>query len=114
MESAHARLGQAGIPEHYWAEAVATATYLWNWTPTRALKEKKMPYEKWYGRKADLSHFRVFSCMAYAYIPDAKRKGKLSKKVKKTTFHWIQSSNEGVSSDWREHIEDHFMSGCNL
>lgn len=30
MESAHARLGQAGIPEHYWAEAVATATYLWN------------------------------------------------------------------------------------
>lgn len=45
-----------------------------------------MPYEKWYGRKADLSHFRVFSCMAYAYIPDAKRKGKLSKKVKKLRF----------------------------
>ena len=56
MESARAMMGQAGLPEHYWAEAVATAAYLRNRTPTRALKVKKTPYEKWCERKPDLSH----------------------------------------------------------
>ena len=36
--------------EYFGAEAVATAAYLRNRTPTRALKEK-MPYEKWNGRR---------------------------------------------------------------
>ena len=30
LESARAMMGQAGLPEHYWAEAVATAAYLRN------------------------------------------------------------------------------------
>ena len=86
MESARAMLAQAGLPERFWAEAVATAAYLRNRATTRALKEKTTPYEKWYGRKPDLSHLRVFGCMAYAYIPDANRKGKLSKKAEKLRF----------------------------
>ena len=65
MESARAMMGQAGLPERHWAEAVATAAYLRNRT---ALKEKKTPYEKWCERKPDLSHLRVFGCMAYAYV----------------------------------------------
>ena len=44
------------------------------------------PYEKWCERKPGLSHLRVFGCMAYAYIPDANRKGKLSKKAEKLRF----------------------------
>ena len=86
MERARAMLGHAGLPERYWAEAVATAAYLRNRTPTRALKDKITPFEKWYGRKPDLSHLRVFGCMAYAYIPDVNRKGKLSKKAEKLRF----------------------------
>ena len=95
MESAHAMLAQAELPEHFWAEAVATAAYLRNRTTTRALKEKTTPYEKWYGRKPDLSHLRVFGCMAYAYIPDANRKGKLGKKAEKLRF----IGNKGISPD---------------
>ena len=72
---------QAGLSEHYWTEAVATAAYLRNRVPTRSLK-KTTPYE----RKPDLSHIRVFGCMCYAYIPDTNRKGKLSKKVDKQCF----------------------------
>ena len=49
-------MAHAGPPEHFWAEAVATVAYLRNRTPARALKEKKTPYEKWNGRKPDLSH----------------------------------------------------------
>ena len=85
MESARAMMAQAGLSERYWAEAVATAAYLRNRVPTRSLK-KTTPYEKWYGRKPDLSHIRVFGCMCYAYIPDTNRKGKLSKKAEKLRF----------------------------
>ena len=55
--------------------------YLRNRVPTRSLK-KTTPYERWYGRKPDLSHIKVFGCMCYAYIPDTNRKGKLSKKLR--------------------------------
>ena len=85
MKSARTMMAQAGLSEHYWAEAVATAAYLRNRVPTRSLK-KTTPYEKWYGRKPDLSHIRVFGCMCYAYIPDTNRKGKLSKKADKRRF----------------------------
>ena len=50
MESARTMMAQAGLSEHYWAEALATAAYLRNRVPTRSLK-KTTPYEKWYGRK---------------------------------------------------------------
>ena len=38
MESACAMMSQTGLPERYWAEAVATAIYLRNRILTRALK----------------------------------------------------------------------------
>ena len=78
-------MAQAGLSKHYWAEAVATAVYLRNRVSTRSLK-KTTPYEKWYERKPDLSHIRVFGCMCYAYIPDTNKKGKLSKKADKWHF----------------------------
>ena len=70
MESARSMLAHAGLPDSYWAEAVATAAYLRNRMPTTALHQKVTPYELWYGRKPNLSHLRVFGCMAYAHIPD--------------------------------------------
>ena len=73
---------QAGLSEQYWAEAVAT---LRNRVVTRSLK-KTTPYEKWYGKRPDLSHIRVFGCMRYAYISDTNRKGKLSKRAEKLRF----------------------------
>eukprot|EP00731_Ephydatia_muelleri_P020359 Em0013g86a len=86
MESARTMMAQAGLSDKYWAEAVVTGTYLRNRVPTRSFKEKTTPFEKWYEKKPDLSHLRVFGCMAYAYIPDANRKDKLSKKAEKLRF----------------------------
>lgn len=85
MESARSMMSQAGIPESYWAEAVATAAYLRNRSPSRTLGSTT-PYERWYGESPDLRHLRVFGCMAYAYIPDSNRTGKLSKKAEKLRF----------------------------
>ena len=53
-----------------------------NRLPTTALKEGETPYERWYGRIPDVSHFRVFGCMAYAHVPDYERR-KLDAKSKK-------------------------------
>ena len=85
MESARTMMAQAGLSDKYWAEAVVTGTYLRNRVP-RSFKEKTTPFEKWYEKNPDLSHLRVFGCMAYAYIPDANRKDKLSKKAEKLRF----------------------------
>ena len=73
-------MAQAELLEHYLAEVVATAAYLRNRVPTRSLKSTT-PYEKWYERKPNLSHVRMFSCMCYAYIPEVNKKGKLSNKL---------------------------------
>ena len=85
MESAHTMIAHAGLSNNYWAKAVAAAAYVWNRTPTRAFKEAITPYERWYERKPNVSHLRVFGCIAYAHIPDIGRQ-KLDKKAEKLRF----------------------------
>ena len=72
-----------------------TGAYLRNRVLTTSFKEKTTPFEKSYGEKPDLSHLRVFGCMAYAYIPEANRKDKPSKKAEKLRFvgYSLQTSN---------------------
>ena len=90
VESARAMIAHAGLPNAYWAEAVATAAYLKNRSTTSALKEDTTPYEKWYGRKPDLSHLGVFGCVAYAHIPDSERqKLDARQKGRETMFCWL-------------------------
>jgi hypothetical protein len=58
-----------GLDLEFWAEAVNTAVYIKNRCPTKAF-ESKTPQEAWTSRKLDVSHLRVFSCKAFAHIPD--------------------------------------------
>ena len=85
MESARSMLSHAGLSNKYWAEAVATAAYIRNRIPTAAIKEEQTPYECWYGKRPNVSHLKVFECMAFAHIPDAQRQ-KLDKKSEKLQF----------------------------
>ena len=85
MESARSMLSHAGLSNRYWAEAVATAAYIRNRIPTAAIKEGQTPYERWYGKKPNVSHLKVFGCMAFAHIPDGQRQ-KLDKKSEKLRF----------------------------
>ena len=94
MEAARCMLSQAGVPNSYWAEAVATAAYLRNRTPTRAFKIKTTPFERWYGKRPNLSHLRVFGCTAYAHIPNCQRH-KLDKKAVKLHFVGYCSESNG-------------------
>ena len=49
----------------YWGEAVVTAVYILNRSPTKAL-DGMTPYEAWHGRKPAVSHLRVFGCLTFA------------------------------------------------
>jgi hypothetical protein len=72
------------VPNKFWAEAVFTAIYLLNKSPTMAMKQKT-PKEAWSERKPKVSHLKVFGSTAYIWIPNEKRT-KLDPKRKKMTI----------------------------
>ena len=85
MEAARSMLSHAGLSNAYWAEAVATATYLRNRMVSSALKSGQTPFELWHGKKPNLKHIRVFGCTVYSHIPDGERR-KLDEKAQKLRF----------------------------
>jgi hypothetical protein len=76
-------LADSKLPQKFWAEALSTAVYLRNRSPTKAV-QGMTPFESWTGEKADVKHFRVFRCVAYSHITKDERK-KLYSKV----FSWV-------------------------
>src|SRR5882762_2597585 len=67
-------LSEANLPMQFWAEALLALMHVWNRCPTSALKGKT-PYELWLKLKPDVSHLRVWGCLAYVHIQKDKRKG---------------------------------------
>ncbi len=84
VEIAHAMLNEKNLPNYFWVEAVATTIYIMNWTPI-ATVHGMTPEEKFTSKKLDVSHFRVFGCIAYVHVPDKKR-SKLDPKAEKCIF----------------------------
>jgi len=72
VEKARSMLCDSQLGLSYWAEAISTAAYLCNRSPTRSL-EGKTPFEAWYGSKPDLHHLKRFGCDAYLHLPPSKR-----------------------------------------
>jgi hypothetical protein len=58
-------LKQRGMLVVFWGEAVVTAVYILNRSPTNVLNGRTS-YEAWHGRKPAVSHLRVFGCLAFA------------------------------------------------
>jgi hypothetical protein len=71
-EIARAMLNEKNFPNYFWAEVVAIVIYITNQTPTAAI-HGMTPKEKFTGKKLDVSHFRVFGCIAYVHVLYEKR-----------------------------------------
>jgi len=84
MERERSMLSCVGLGQEFWAEAVDTACYLVNRSPSLAL-EDKTPQEVWTGKKPSLSHLRVFGCDAHVHVLKEKQT-KLDSKSKKCIF----------------------------
>ncbi|KAK2986839.1 hypothetical protein RJ640_011064 [Escallonia rubra] len=77
-------LARGRIPKKFWPEAVNWIIHVLNRSPTFAVQDMT-PEEAWSGQRPAVDHFRIFGCIAYAHIPDAKRK-KLDDKSEKCVF----------------------------
>ncbi len=84
VEITRAMLNEKNLPNYFWAKAVATIVYIMNRTPTSVV-HGMTPKEKFISKKPDVSHLRVFSCIAYVHVLDEKR-SKLDPKAKKCIF----------------------------
>ena len=84
MELARSMIHHAKLPIQFWAEAVNTAVYLHNRSPTTALKDKT-PFECYFNKKPDISNLRVFGCVCYMLVPHGERQ-KLDPKSRKRNF----------------------------
>ena len=83
-ELARTMLQHRNLPQHLWAEAMATAVYCLNLIP---LKNSNgiTPYENWYNKTPSYGHLHEFGTICYVLIPEQKRK-KWGPKSKKCYF----------------------------
>ena len=93
IEATRSMIHHAKLPLQFWAEAVNTAVYLHNRSPTVALKDKT-PFECWFGRKPDIFNLRVFGFVCYMHVPDGQRR-KLDPKSSKGIFIGYPEGTKG-------------------
>ena len=120
-EVARALMAKKNMPKHFWSEAVHIAVYIMNITPT-AVVHGMTPEERFTGKKPDVSHLKVFGCIAYVHVPDELRK-KLEPKAEKCIFIGYSLEQKGyrcynpVKSEFRvsrDVIFDEMVAGMHL
>jgi len=81
VESARTMLEAKNLPKILWAEAVSTAVYVLNRTPSSS-DALSTPFEIWFGRKPDVAHLQVFGTTAFTYV-DKQFRGKFDSKAER-------------------------------
>ena len=94
MESARSMLYQSGLHVSFWAEAVSTAVYLRNRSPTSYLRDVT-PYERWNKMKPNVKNLKVFWCNAFVHVPHDKRNVKLDKRSTACIFVGYPNESKG-------------------
>ncbi|KAJ0833844.1 putative RNA-directed DNA polymerase [Helianthus annuus] len=93
MGMVRSMLKENKLPNYLWAEAVATAIYAINRSPTSAV-EDKTPYQVWYNLKPDVTHMKVFGCVAYGH-KFAQGRRKLDDRSNKMIFVGYSTNGTG-------------------
>ena len=84
LEVVRSMLSESKLPKRFWLEALATATYVRNRSPTKAVIGMT-PFEAWNDEKPDVDILRVFGCICFAHVPKDERK-KLDSKARESIF----------------------------
>lgn len=83
LDKAIPMLDQSGLPLKYWGDAIITANYVKNLSPTAS--SNATPYEAFFGHKPNVSNLRVFGCRAFVLTPSHART-KLEPRAKAGVF----------------------------
>jgi hypothetical protein len=73
MDKARSMLNGVGITQEFLAEAVDTAKYLLNISPSSVLVDTTL-HEVWLGNNPSVSHLKVFGCDAFFHVPKERRR----------------------------------------
>ncbi|GAU38465.1 hypothetical protein TSUD_151880 [Trifolium subterraneum] len=84
LDMARSMVKQKGLPHRFWGEAVSTAVYILNRSPTKKLIDKVLE-EVWSKCKPSVTHFKVFGSLSHKHVPYARRK-KLDDKSEPMVF----------------------------
>lgn len=95
VESARSILFAKSVDSKLWPEAINTVCYVLNRVILQP-SEKETPYEKWFGRRPQIKHLKVFGVDAYLNIPKEKRT-KFQPKSRKLLF----VGYDGESNNYR-------------
>ena len=93
IETARSMLINSKLPLRFWAEAVSTAAYLRNRSPTKSVCGMT-PHEAWTGHKPNVDKLRVFGCQVFVHIPKDERK-KLDSKSRKCVLLGYGADTKG-------------------
>lgn len=73
VEMAKAMLFHFNLGKEWWGPAAQYAVYIIARCPTSALQDMGIPYEAWWGQRADYSLMQPFGAPVYVYVPDQLR-----------------------------------------
>ncbi|KAK8936753.1 hypothetical protein KSP39_PZI011993 [Platanthera zijinensis] len=93
LERARCMRLYADLPKPFWAEAVSTARYLVNLSPSMSL-DLKCPQEVWSGTPVTYSDIYIFGCPVYTLMPDTERT-KLDAKSRKCIYLGRKTGTKG-------------------
>ena len=77
-------LKEKHLPNKKWVGAVLCSLHILNRIPTKSVKNQ-VPQEGWNGKNNNVSHLRIFRCVAYAHVPEKMRR-KLDERSEKCVF----------------------------
>ena len=83
----------AGLSNGFWIYAVKAKLHMYNVTPIKQA-DYKTPKELWSGQRPDISHLRVFGCLAWVHILK-KRRHKLQPKSRAMIFVGYEPGSKG-------------------
>ena len=95
VETARSMILHAGLSKAYWGEAVATASHVRNRVMTSSTGVT--PYERWFGKRPDVSDLKVFGCIGHALVPDHERRKRDCKTLSALRWLWQYVWHQGLS-----------------
>src|SRR5882724_7136360 len=110
-------LNESGMPEIFWGECLAALVHTWNRSPSKTTGGTT-PYQLWYGKIPDMSHLRIWGCMAYVHTQKDKHSS-LSLHMERCTIGYpegikgwkfiIPKTRHTIVSECAEFDKRHFL-----